>query len=184
MTSATTPEILDYLTAVGTVSTPVLVLILTAVGWRIRRRIERGIELQDKLRAERVAVYNQVLEPFFILFTTDEIFAQDKRYKNKDKHQLAITKMLSVDYRMNAFQFALIGSDGAVRAYNDVFQFFYGRDEDDTFDEAQIKIMLKLLGTFLLEIRKSMGNEVKQLSNWEMLEWFITDARTYRFAKK
>jgi len=39
---------------------------------------------------------------------------------------------------------------------------------------------LGLVGSFLLEIRKSMGNEATELDNWEMLEWFITDARKYR----
>ena len=34
-------------------------------------------------------------------------------------------------------------------------------------------------GTLLLEIRRSMGNESSKLTNWQMLEWFITDVRKY-----
>jgi hypothetical protein len=41
----------------------------------------------------------------------------------------------------------------------------------------------KLLGSFLLEIRRSMGNEDTDLDNLEMIEWFITDARKYRREK-
>ena len=41
---------------------------------------------------------------------------------------------------------------------------------------------MALLGTFLLEIRRSMGNEATKLTNWQMLEWFLTDARTWRDA--
>ena len=40
--------------------------------------------------------------------------------------------------------------------------------------------MMSLLGTFLLEIRKSMGNETTALDNWDMLEWFLKDARRFR----
>ena len=44
----------------------------------------------------------------------------------------------------------------------------------------QTKTMMSLLGDFLLEIRRSMGNESTKLENWDMLEWFMTDARKYR----
>ena len=37
--------------------------------------------------------------------------------------------------------------------------------------------MMSLIGLLLLEIRKSMGNEETKLNEWDMLEWFITDAR-------
>lgn len=40
-------------------------------------------------------------------------------------------------------------------------------------------MMLGLLGQFLLEIRRSMGNEETKFTNWEMLEWFLKDARRY-----
>jgi hypothetical protein len=40
--------------------------------------------------------------------------------------------------------------------------------------------MMSLLGAFLLEIRRGMGNETTKLDNWDMLEWFLTDARKYR----
>lgn len=54
----------EYVTAIGAVATPIFVLILTAVGWRLRRRLERRIELEDKLREDRIGTYNQILEPF------------------------------------------------------------------------------------------------------------------------
>jgi len=37
-----------------------------------------------------------------------------------------------------------------------------------------------LLAAFLLAIRKSMGNERTSLDRWDMLEWFVTDARKMR----
>lgn len=41
---------------------------------------------------------------------------------------------------------------------------------------------MNLLGAFLLEIRRSMGNEMTTLSNWQMLEWFMQDARSWHDA--
>jgi hypothetical protein len=62
---------LDYLTAIGSVATPVLVLILTGIGWRFRQRVERRLALEEKLREDRIAIYNDILEPFIILLTSD-----------------------------------------------------------------------------------------------------------------
>lgn len=167
---------IDYVVAVGAVATPVLVLLLTGVGWRLRRSFERQHELEDKLREKRIEIYNQILEPFIILLTSDLAWQHDKQNKGKDKDEIALAKLLSLEYRRHAFKLALIGSDEVVRAYNDLMQFFFNNDGSEATDE-NLKAMLALLGTFLLQIRKSMGNESSKLTNWQMLEWFITDAR-------
>jgi hypothetical protein len=73
---------LDYLTAFGAVTTPLLVLALTAVGWRLRQRIERQHELEDKLREDRIQTYNVMLEPFIIMLTPDMAWASDPKNKN------------------------------------------------------------------------------------------------------
>ena len=39
---------------------------------------------------------------------------------------------------------------------------------------------MSLLGALLLEIRRDTGNETTMLDRWQMLEWFVTDARKYR----
>ena len=52
---------LDYVTAIGAVATPLLVLLLTAVGWRLRQSIERRRELENKLHADRIETYNKIL---------------------------------------------------------------------------------------------------------------------------
>jgi len=46
----------DYLVAIGSIATPILVLVLTAVGWKARSSIERKIELENKLRDERIEI--------------------------------------------------------------------------------------------------------------------------------
>lgn len=173
---------LDYLTAVGSVATPILVLILTAVGWKLRQSVERERELEDKLREDRINTYNLILEPFIILFMTEAAWAMDKANRGKDKGEIATAKMLSLEYRKYAFKLSLVGSDPVVLAYNDLMQFFYLQSEITASTEEKLKKMMSLLGTFLLEIRRSMGNETTKLSNLQMLEWFMQDARRWRCA--
>lgn len=181
---------LDYATAIGSVLTPILVLLLTGVGWHIKAKLERNRyedskakarirELEDKLRADRIETYNQLLEPFFILFTTDAIFAIDPKFKGKNKDQLSIGKMLTVEYRKVGFKLSLVADDAVVRAYNKLMQFFYKSEQEGlSGDELLVKTSqwIKLLSELLLEIRKSMGNQHKSLTNWEMIEWFMSDA--------
>ncbi len=182
---------LDYVTAFGTVATPVLVLILTGIGWHIKSRLEavresenkkldRIRELEDKLREDRIEIYNALLEPFFVLFTTDVVFSQDPKYKGKNKKEYSIGKMLTVDYRKVGFKLSLIADDSVVMAYNQLMQFFYHTKENPAEPEIHTSQWLHLLGNLLLEIRKSLGNKETKVDEWEMLEWFITDVQNMR----
>jgi len=177
------PTWLDYVTAVGTVATPLMVLALTAVGWKLRTRLERQMELEDKLREDRIQAYNQILEPFVLLLMSQAAWQTNpkNKNKNKDKDKIATQKMLSLEYRQTASKMSLVGSDAVVKAYNNLMQYFFERgDITDKVTPEDAKQMVALLGCFLLEIRRSMGNEATTLDHWDMLEWFITDVRKYR----
>jgi hypothetical protein len=103
---------------------------------------------------------------------------------NKDKNALATQKMLSLEYRQRGFRLSLVGSDAVVTAYNDLMQYFFHRGEEPQAPtETDVRDMMSLLGKFLLEIRRSMGNEATKLDKFSMLEWFLTDARKYRNLK-
>lgn len=180
-------DLLDYVTAIGTVATPVLVLILTGIGWHIKNRLEtvrenenkkldRIKELEDKLRQDRIEIYNALLEPFFVLFTTDDVFSKDPKYKGKKKEEHSIGKMLTVDYRKVGFKLSLIADDSVVLAYNQLMQFFYHSEKTPAEPLLKTSQWMHLLGHLLLEIRKSMGNQETKINEWEMIEWFITDA--------
>ena len=174
-----TPIWLNYLAAIGAIATPILVASLGLVGWKIRNRIERQFALEQALREDRVATYNEILEPFMIMLMTDEAWKADPKNKNKDKASLGTQKALSLDYRKCAFKLALIGSDGVVAAYNDLMQYFFSSGEREP-SEQSVREMMSIFGALLLEIRRSMGNDVTELDKWAMLEWFINDARAYR----
>lgn len=182
---------LDYVDAFGSALTPILVILLTGIGWHIKTKVEvsrenenklhsRIRDLEDKLRNDRIDTYNQLLEPFFLLFTTEAIIANDPKFKGKDKDKLAIGKMLTVDYRKIGFKLSLVADDSVVRAYNKLMQFFYKGEGDIDGLTDEIKLVktsqwIMLLSQLLLEIRKSMGNQHTSLDNWEMIEWFISD---------
>ena len=169
---------IDYVVAIGSVATPILVLVLTAIGWRARSSIERRIELENKLRDDRIEIYNQILEPFVILLMSDAAWESDKRNKNKNKNDFATNKMLTLEYRRLGFKLSLMAPDPVVKSYNNLMQYLYNMEETRAHEkESFLTDMLKLLGTFLVEIRKSMGNEATKLDYWDMCEWWMSDAR-------
>lgn len=87
--------------------------------------------------------------------------------------------MFSLDYRQLSFKLSLMGSDQVVKSFNNLNQCFYAAEAGNNSAD-NISHMMALLGTFLLEIRKSMGNESTELDNFSMLEWFIKDIRNYK----
>ena len=171
---------LDYLEAVGTISTPILVLVVGTTVWKYRQSIELNIKLEEQLRDDRIEIYNQILEPFIVLLMSDAAWASDPKNKNKDKSKFATTKMLSLEYKKTSFRLSLIGSDSVVSAYNDLCQYFYNRADMSSSSPSDIRETISLLGSFLLEIRKSMGNESTKIDNWGMVEWFLTDVKGLR----
>ena len=166
---------LDYIIAIGSISTPILILILTAIGWKLKASTERRLELENKLRDDRIKVYNQILEPFIIILMSDAAWQVDKKYKNLDKIAFATSKMLSLEYRESSFRLALMAPDSLVKSYNNLMQHFFSSAEKA--DANGHVVMLELLGKLLIEIRKSMGNESTKLNHWDMCEFWMSDAR-------
>jgi hypothetical protein len=164
---------IDIVTAVGSIATPILVLAISSVGWKAKKNIEREIELENKLRDDRIDVYNKILEPFIML-----LWASDKKNKGKDKAEIATSKMLTLEYRHHGFKLALMANDSVVKAYNNLMQYLYNMEEMRPDKEIDfLNDMMELLGKFLIEIRKSMGNETTSLDHWDMCEWWMTDTR-------
>ncbi|SFL90213.1 hypothetical protein [Nitrosomonas communis] len=178
---------LETISSIAILATPFLLAGLGGLGWIIKNRIEssqtkqdaqasRIRELEDKLREDRIATYNAILDPCFLLFTSEAAFSLDPKFRNKNKNDLAIAKMLSVEYRQVGFKLSLVANDSVVRAYNALMQFFYHTEQDSRPIDDKTQDWLALMGTLLLEIRKSMGNASSSLDRWEMIEWFMSDA--------
>ena len=171
---------LDYLNSISSILTPILLMVLTAVGWQVRRRFDRKLELEDKLREDRLTIYNHILEPFIILFMSDEAWKHDKQNRGKNKNEIALEKMLSLEYRTYSFKISLFGSDSVVSSFNELMQHIYSYEENSGFSEEDKKRLMSLFGNFLLQIRRSMCNESSRLDRWQMLELLIKDVRKYR----
>ncbi len=146
---------LDYAAAFGNIATPILVLILSAVGWKWKSASERRMELENMLREDRIKTYNTILEPFIISLMTDVAWNADKKNKNIDKTIYASNKMLSLEYREASFKLALVAPDSLVKSYNNLMQSFYNSEEDKRENSLKFKLMLELLGKFLIELEKA-----------------------------
>ncbi|MBL8258746.1 MAG: hypothetical protein JNM60_02910 [Candidatus Competibacteraceae bacterium] len=180
-------EFLDTISSIATLATPILIAFLGGIGWLIQKKLEsaqtrqiaqltRIRDLEDKLREDRISTYNALLEPFFLLFTTEAAFVTDPNYSGKNKNDLAISMMLSVEYRRIGFKLSLVADDEVVRAYNRLMQFFYHAEGNQAEIEIKTSHWIALMSTLLLEIRKSMGNKSSSLDRWEMIEWFMQEA--------
>ncbi len=181
-------DLLDTISAIATLVTPILLVILGSIGWLIQNRMEasqskqeaqaaRIADLEDKLRDDRISTYNALLEPFFLLFTSEAAFALDPKFKGKKKDEIAIARMLSVEYRQVGFKLSLVANDAVVRSYNNLMQFFYHTESYTRPIDEKTSHWIALIGTLLLEIRKSTGNQSSRLDGWEMIEWFMSDAQ-------
>ena len=88
---------LDYVVAIGSVATPILVLILSVIGWRIRTQLDRRLALEDKLHEDRIQTYNDILKPFIILLTPKAAWQADPKNKGQDKDTMALRTLLSLE---------------------------------------------------------------------------------------
>lgn len=180
------PHWTDYVAAISAAATPVLVAVLSGVGLYYRQILERrwkAIEQrwkkEEQLQPDRIEAYDTVLDPFIVLLMSDKAWMpaqRRKEFKNRSRVDVALATILSLDYRRNSFKLMLIGGDEVIRAYNDLMQYFYNRG-DEPMDEAETVRAMGLFGRLILEIRRSVGNEATQLQEWDMLEWFMSDAR-------
>ena len=149
---------LDTITAIGSILTPILVLVLTAVGWKYRQSIERRIKAEEELRDDRVAIYNQILQPYIILFMADDAWQSDPKNRKKDKQATALSMLLSLDYRQAAFKLALMGSDEVGKALTQLMLLSNRYSQQEHTDiTGSTKDVMSQLGDLLLAIRKKHG---------------------------
>jgi hypothetical protein len=150
---------MDWIQAIGPT---VLVIIGGLITWAIQSRVEELRSLEAKLREDRLRIYGELLDPFVLVFSNLGAKSADQASK----------KIMSFEYKRNAFNLALIGSDDVVRAFSDFMQYNYKRTEAEP---ATPKDMLRYFGRILLAIRRSLGNQKTQLDEIDMIKWFIRD---------
>jgi len=134
--------------------------------WFITYRIQEILRTKEKLNEERRKAYLEILAPYIRLLTD---------LKGKGPIQ-AMNEMKSYEYGKTSFELALFGSDDVVRANNEFRQYsFKAKEMVDKKDEDKAKELFHLLGKFLLEIRRDVGNRKTELKELDMLRWKIID---------
>jgi flagellar basal body-associated protein FliL len=148
------------------VVSPLLVAFGGFVVWFLQSRIEQVRTLERNLQGDRRKVYADILDPFIRLFAN---------MKNQQEQERAAAMVLTYEYRKTAFDLNLFGADNVVKAYNEMMQHAY-KAAEETQDSTE---MMRLWGTLLLEIRKSLGNPSKELNEWDMLRGMVNDIDSF-----
>lgn len=154
-------QILIWIQSLGPL---VLVAIVGVVFWFIQQRAVEFRAIEESLKEERRKTYATMLDPFIKIFTD-----------NSEK-ELAIVKkaLTSYEHKKAAIELNLFSPDDVIRAHNDLMQHFY--NPADLPEKQRTKITADLLGKFLLEIRKSLGNKKSKLDQFDMLRSMLKDS--------
>lgn len=144
---------------------PTLMILGGIITWVVKSRIEELKAIEEKLRAERIKIYIDILEPIIRLFS---------EIKKPGGPETAIKQLTSYEYRKTAFELSLFGSDEVVKAYSALMQqaFKYDTPKQNPYE------MIRLWGELLMSIRKSLGNKNTQLTADDMLKGMISDIET------
>jgi hypothetical protein len=170
------PTVFDWVTTISSIVTPLMLLILSYLFTKISKTQENIQNLQEKLHADRIAIYNAILEPYIIIATPDAILKKQKKYQhlNKGSGDIAAEIITTPEYKQSEFKLFMIGSDSVVKAYNSLKKYYYSEKLDGTIETT--KEALTLVAKLVLEIRKSVGNENTKLSHLDAIWWFVKDA--------
>ncbi len=146
---------------------PTLLVVSTGlVTWFLKDKSEKLKLQRELLIQEKRNNYESILEPLIRTL---------HGAKNQQELNKAIKQITSYEYKKQAFQLMLFGTDNVVQAYNNLFQFLYKHKEENDPRE-----LLLALGKVVLEIRKDVGNEKTLLKEFDMLRFMITDIDTIK----
>ena len=141
---------------------PVLMIIGGIISWFLKTRSDELKAVTEMLREEQRKIYSSILDPYIQLFSDLSPVGQQK----------AITKITSYEYKKDAFNFNLIGTDNVIIAYNNLMQFAYQQTDPSKANPAE---MMLNWGKLLLEIRRAVGNKNTKLKEIDMLKGMVKD---------
>ena len=187
-------SMLEVLNLIGTFATPIMLVIFSGIGWWIKGRMEasqkveeqlriRAAKLEEAIRNDRLEIYNAILEPFTIIFSKEDVLPAKRNAQHKTNEQRATEIILSAKYRQAGFRLMLFANDGVAKAYNNLMYSCYhpsSTNEEQGPLDLRTQQIISAFGKFLLEIRKSVGNESTSLTNLEMMTWMISDSEKLR----
>jgi hypothetical protein len=169
-----TAIVLSWISAIGAITTPFLLIVVSAILANVSKKQEKVYELQAKLQDDRLRIYNSLLEPFIIAATPEALLSNDKRFKGMSPGDAAGKILSTTEYKQLEFKLLLIGSDSVIKAYSEIKKYFFSGKFDGT-QEATAHI-IKLEGNWIVEIRKSVGNEDTKVTYRDTAWYFVKDA--------
>lgn len=132
--------------------------------WYIRSGIESVRQERERLQENRRKIYLDMLNPFFKVFVgVDDPKVQEEAYK----------QIASLEYRNTIYELIFTGSDEVVLSLNDLLQYFYKMERENT--TLDISKFVSLWGGFLLAIRRDLGSKGTKLSERDMLRAHLKD---------
>ena len=169
-------------------ATTLMPFILAIFGWRINLKFEQAKRREERLRnmeallhEDRIDAYNTILEPFILILSGDENFKNTPQYekykdmedldKQETRYTFATKLVRSVDYYRANQKLRIFGSDIVVEKLNHLLDIFSKSTKKSCIEIQDINKILCLFGEFMLEIRRSVGNEDTKLSPDEIVNW-------------
>jgi GTPase SAR1 family protein len=159
-------------------------------------------QLEHNLHTDRMSVYFEILQPFIFALSSNMISSKNREHKGKSNTDIAQEILLDMDYKKVGFKLALLGDDNVVTAFSNIMQYIFRQEakrnmkqfpqstnhqtgqniqqpETSKMSKDETMELMMLLGSFLLAIRRSLGNEATSFKELEMLRWFISDIDKY-----
>ena len=84
--------------------------------WYLRHNLNISKNRQEKLRQERMDLYDEILDPFNRVIAGIKIPQENKK---------AINKILSAEYKIKYCKFCMIASDEVINSINNFMQYLY-----------------------------------------------------------
>ena len=173
----------DWLTEAMTILTPILVALFGLVIARQNRNAEKRQAVEQQIQPDRIQVYRDVLEPFLIMFVPEAVWEREQKnnpeFQGKTKEEVVEEKMLSTRWVTQSINMSLIGSDAVVSSFVDLMTTArvspLQQDTSDTSNNDLPVELMRQMAQFLLEIRRSTGNEGTNLRHWDMLRVVVSD---------
>ena len=158
---------MEWLSIVGAVGAPLLIIIGGILSWILKDKSERLRLQEEKTKKEQETIYNELLKPYFIIFADSG---------NSGRMSEAENIILSYKYKENAFKMRFFGSDNIIDTHNELMQLSYKAEKSGKQDSVK---MMKLIGKLFLAVRKDLGYPKTKLKEKDMISFIIKDIDDY-----
>lgn len=155
--------------------TPVMMTVLGFLVWRYRHTWQRRATKEEYLNEELFRLYDTILQPYLLIMGSDQVWKANKKYKGKNKEEVAKSLILEPGYQKAMLKLTLIAPDYVVRTLNDFIVHSRKMEEQPERTPENTTESIRKLGELLLAIRKGCGHDNTRLRDLDMLKWIIRD---------